>query len=103
MWAPGAHGTRRTEGGEGLHSPTAVRPVPVPVSVPVSETAQTQHRIVAALKACQEADLERVAETERGAKPVWQHVEGLHWHETYHMGQFQILRNYALSQRDALE
>jgi hypothetical protein len=69
----------------------------------LQDVDETQHRIAAALEACQEADLQRVAETERGAKPVWQHVEGLHWHETYHMGQFQILRNYALSQRETLE
>lgn len=60
---------------------------------------ETQCRIEAALQACQEVDLERMAETDRGVRPVWQHVEGLHWHETYHMGQFQILRNYVLSQR----
>jgi len=63
----------------------------------------TQHRIEAALRACTEAELERIAETNRGIKPVWQHVEGLHWHETYHIGQFQILRNYVLSRRPAVE
>ena len=69
----------------------------------LQDVDETQHRIEAALRACRQADLERIAETDRGSRPVWQHVEGLHWHETYHMGQFQILRNYALSQRKTVE
>ena len=66
----------------------------------LADLATSQQRLAAALQARTEEDLSRVAETDRGSKPVWQHVEGLHWHETYHVGQLEILRALALSQRE---
>jgi hypothetical protein len=35
------------------------------------------------------------AETNRGLKPVAQHLAELHWHETYHTGQLELLRDLA--------
>jgi len=67
----------------------------------VRDVDETQRRITAALETCAESDLMRTVETDRGVKPVWEHVGGLHWHETYHMGQFQLLRNHVVWQRDA--
>ena len=32
-----------------------------------------------------------------GERPVGQHIDGLQWHETYHTGQLEILRELALS------
>jgi len=46
-------------------------------------------------------DLDEVVETARGGKPRWQHIRGLHWHETYHMGQLELLRSFILSWREA--
>lgn len=46
-----------------------------------------------------EEDLNQVVETSRGKKPRWQHIRGLHWHETYHMGQLELLRSFILSLR----
>jgi hypothetical protein len=62
---------------------------------------ETQARIEAALEQCTEQDLEQIRESTRGTQPVWQHLEGRQWHETYHAGQLQILRNLALSRRGA--
>jgi hypothetical protein len=44
-------------------------------------------------------ELNQVVKTTRGEKPRWQHIRGLHWHETYHMGQLELLRSYILSVR----
>lgn len=35
----------------------------------------------------------------RGEKTRGAHLSGFHWHETYHIGQLEILRALALSQR----
>ena len=39
--------------------------------------------------------LAEVVETRFGERPVGQHVAGLHWHETYHTGQLELLRQLA--------
>ena len=69
----------------------------------LSDLEAIQRRIAEAVSGCRETDLARVAETSRGARPVWQHIDGLHWHETFHVGQLQILRAYALSKRPTQE
>ena len=46
-------------------------------------------------------ELDEVVEIARGEKPRWQHIRGLHWHETYHMGQLELLRSFILSWREA--
>jgi hypothetical protein len=58
-----------------------------------------QARIAGALKIISEASLARVVETDRGAKPVWEHLADFHWHETYHLGQLDILRTMILANR----
>jgi hypothetical protein len=65
----------------------------------MEDLAESQRRIVEALDGASEAALERSAETDRGAKPVWQHLQGLHWHETFHIGQLEVLKDYALARR----
>ncbi|NIQ10155.1 MAG: hypothetical protein GWN61_15565, partial [candidate division Zixibacteria bacterium] len=37
--------------------------------------------------------------TDRGEKPVGQHLSGLAWHETFHTGQLDLLRSLALNQK----
>jgi hypothetical protein len=48
-----------------------------------------------------EDKLNEVVETTRGEKPRWLHIRGLHWHETYHMGQLELLRSFILSLRES--
>ena len=57
----------------------------------------TQERITAALDGKTEAELLEEGETDRGLKPIAEHLSGLHWHETYHVGQLELLRELAKS------
>jgi hypothetical protein len=66
----------------------------------LADLAESRLRLEAALQASTGDDLARIAETDRGTKPVWEHLAELHWHETYHMGQLEILRAMVLSQRE---
>jgi hypothetical protein len=70
-----------------------------PLSVLLAELDQTQQPITAALEKASDADLDRVVATDRGEKPVIEHLRGFHWHETYHVGQLDILQAYVLSKR----
>lgn len=36
--------------------------------------------------------LQQEIDTPRGRRPRWQELSGLAWHETYHVGQFELLR-----------
>ena len=60
---------------------------------------ESQSRINEALKRFSENQFDEVVETNRGSKPIWEHLVGLHWHETYHIGQIEILSQYAQSSR----
>ena len=71
----------------------------LPLEALVKGLDETQSRIENALEQCTEQDLEQIRESPRGSQPLWQHLEGRQWHETYHTGQLQILRNLALSKR----
>lgn len=42
-------------------------------------------------------ELGRIVETRFGERPLDQHLASLHWHETYHTGQLEILRELALT------
>lgn len=56
---------------------------------------ESQQRILAALESVTSEELATVVETRFGDRPVGQHVAGLHWHETYHTGQLELLRALA--------
>jgi len=40
------------------------------------------------------AEFDEVVKTARGEKPRWEHIRGLHWHETYHIGQLEMLQSF---------
>ena len=67
----------------------------LPLEKLVGDLDQTQERIAAALGGISEAGLLEEAETDRGLKPITQHLAGLHWHETFHVGQLELLRDLA--------
>lgn len=67
----------------------------LPLEKLISDLDLTQERITAALVEKSQADLMEEAETNRGLKPITQHLHGLHWHETYHTGQLELLRDLA--------
>lgn len=61
---------------------------------------ETQACIKTTSAQCTEQGLEQIRESAGGSQPHWQHLDGRQWHETYHAGQLQILRNPDLSKRD---
>lgn len=67
----------------------------------LQDLEDSQQRLDAALARISRQGIEAVVETDRGTKPVWEHLEGLIWHETFHLGQLDILRALALSKREA--
>jgi hypothetical protein len=66
----------------------------------VADLDASQQQIEAALERSTSAALARVVETERGTRPVVQHVLGRHWHETFHVGQLEILRAFIEARRE---
>jgi hypothetical protein len=67
----------------------------IPMEKLISDLDESQTRIAEALGLKSEEELVQEAETDRGLKPVAQHLAGLHWHETYHTGQLELLRDLA--------
>lgn len=57
----------------------------------VSDLDQTLSALSAAIASLPDAGLNEVVENDRGAKRVIEHLQGFHWHETYHIGQLDIL------------
>jgi uncharacterized damage-inducible protein DinB len=66
----------------------------VPLETLLAAIADSQERIVAALNAVSEADL-AVIYNEKRQTTVGDWIEFQHWHETYHVGQLEILRQLA--------
>ena len=58
-----------------------------------------QADLEAALAAVTEEFLQEVVPTRFGDRPRWQHLSGLAWHETYHVGQLELLRQFVLDER----
>jgi hypothetical protein len=65
----------------------------------LNDFEESQRRLVAALEDTSAEQLATVVDTRFGERPVGQHIDGLHWHETYHTGQLEILRALALAAR----
>lgn len=63
--------------------------------IEVLDTAQV--RIAASLEVFPADELDRVVETSRGVRPIGKHIDGLSWHETYHVGQLELLAAMARS------
>ena len=56
---------------------------------------EAHERIVDRLAEIAEEDLGVIVDTRFGDRPVGEHVASLHWHETYHTGQLELLRELA--------
>ena len=61
----------------------------------LSDLDLSQKRIEAALAEISDEALAEVVDTRFGPRPVGEHVASLHWHETYHLGQLELLRELA--------
>jgi len=60
----------------------------------LQELERSQSTLDEALQSASAASLAAVRETDRGRKPVREHVEGLGWHETFHVGQVDVLKAF---------
>lgn len=67
----------------------------------LEDLGESARRIEQALQGVREADLLEKKETDRGVKPVWEHLDGLHWHETFHVGQVEMVKDFIHAQRGA--
>lgn len=93
LW-PGEAGERYRTGSDPIEAETAV-----PLSELLKRFNESQEAIEAALAEGPEAYLQEVVPTRFGEQPRWQHISGLAWHETYHVGQMELLRQLALDSR----
>ena len=57
---------------------------------------EAHERIINRLAEIHEEELGVIVETRFGERPVGEHVASLHWHETYHTGQLELLRELAM-------
>lgn len=73
----------------------------IPFEELVDKLNLSQERITAALANISPEALAAEKETDRGVKPVGEHLAGLAWHETYHTGQLEPLRSLALQVRES--
>jgi hypothetical protein len=62
----------------------------------------SQEILASLLGKLSEDELNESVETVRGVKMRWQHIRGLHWHETYHVGQLELLRSFILSLQSSM-
>jgi uncharacterized damage-inducible protein DinB len=58
---------------------------------------EAQERISSRLDEIPAEELAKIVETSFGERPVGEHVASLHWHETYHSGQLELLRELTKS------
>ncbi len=65
----------------------------------VADLDQSQEMITNTLTEASDDLLNKVVVNDRGEKTVAQNLEGFHWHETYHLGQLDILRALIQSQQ----
>lgn len=59
----------------------------------IADLDLSQAIISEALVGLEDAQLDQVVENDMGEKTLIAHLEGFHWHETYHIGQLSILRS----------
>jgi uncharacterized damage-inducible protein DinB len=67
----------------------------LPLEKLLSDLDQSQECIRAALEITSSEDLAAKVEFRGSERPLGQVLSGLHWHETYHTGQLEILRQLA--------
>jgi uncharacterized damage-inducible protein DinB len=88
--------TKYRSGSEPIQEPDEAREL----ATLLEELTEAQRRIGDALQQVSAEALAAVVETDRGQRAVGEYLAGLHWHETYHVGQLDLLRAMALSRRN---
>jgi hypothetical protein len=65
----------------------------------IADLDQSQTLLIASLESATELDLDELVENDRGRKKAADHLRGFHWHETFHVGQLDLLRAFIESTR----
>ena len=84
-------GSRYVTGSEPITSPE----IALPLETLLSSLDRSQQRILAALEQTAPEHLAAPVESRGSERPLGQVLAGLHWHETYHTGQLELLRQLA--------
>jgi uncharacterized damage-inducible protein DinB len=67
----------------------------LPLERLLGDLDRSQQRIAAALEQATPEHLAALVESRGSERPLGQALAGLHWHETYHTGQLELLRQLA--------
>lgn len=67
----------------------------LPLDTLLAKLSESQERIVSALTGMNGTGLERPVQVGDQSEPLGDRLAFLHWHETYHSGQLEILRQLA--------
>lgn len=67
----------------------------LPLERLLADLDESQNRIAAALESISPEALAAEIEIWKGKTPLAEHLAFLHWHETYHVGQLELLRQLA--------
>lgn len=65
----------------------------------LKDLQKSQKRLEGHFRQLSDEYLEQDYHDEHGTRARWLCVRGLHWHETYHVGQLELLRSYILDKR----
>lgn len=65
----------------------------------VEDVDRSNRAIAAALHRATSAQLNTVVDTPFGRQAVWERIAGLHWHETFHLGQLDALKTLIVDRR----
>lgn len=93
LWSPAEAELYRT-GSDPIGADAAL-----PLAYLLRRFNEAQEAITTALEETPDEFLQEVVQTRFGERPRWQHLSGLGWHETYHVGQMELLRQLALESR----
>lgn len=67
----------------------------LPLETLLGDLDRSQQQIAAALEQTTPEHLAALVESRGSERPLGQVLAGLHWHETYHTGQLELLRQLA--------
>lgn len=66
----------------------------------IKDIHESQERLTIYLRNLSDKELDSEYEDEKGRRARWLCIRGLHWHETYHVGQLEMLRSFIHSLRE---
>lgn len=73
----------------------------LPLETLISILDRSQERLEEVLADAEPEFLTEIIPTRFGERPRWQSISGLAWHETFHIGQIDLLRAMIVDQRSA--